>query len=170
MATKEKELVIAERVEIKMKPEIIAFVLMSIFTVLAISGLSLIFFPFVCILLGFAIILLEVLWFVTTIVYIVHNNDADINYVTYNAGVFTIHDIKQKVEFKKEQLVEVFFKQRKDWSRVPNKFEDHNDNYGTLVMWYKIDENNLYRITLKHVLIQRQNFDEVFAKKKPATK
>ena len=167
MATKDnKELVIAERVEIKMKAEIIAFILMSIFTMLAVSGFSLIFYPFVCILLGFSIIILEMLWFVSTIINIVHNNDADINYITYKNGVFTVHDIKQKIEFKKEHLVEVFFKQRKNWSRIPNKLEDHNDNYGTLVIWYKLDENNIFRITLKHTLIQRDNFEIVFGKGK----
>ena len=167
MATKEnKELVIAERVEIKMKAEIIAFVLMSIFTVLSVCGFSLIFYPIVCIMIGFAIILLEVLWFVTTIIYIVRNNDANVNYITYKNGVFTVHDLKQKIEFKKEQLIDVMFTPRKNWSRKKNILEDHNDDYGNLVMWYKIDENNLYRITLKHILIQRNVFEEVFGNKK----
>ncbi len=167
MTTKDnKEVVIAERVEMKMKAEIITFVLMSIFTVLAVSGFSLIFFPFLCILLGFSIILLEVLWFTTTIVYIVHNNDADVNYITYKEGVFTVHDIKQKIMFKKEQLVDVMFTQRKNWTRNPNVLEDRHDDYGNLVIWYKLDENNLYRITLKHILIQRNNFEQVFSSKK----
>ena len=44
MATKNKEYVIAERVKMKMKAEIIAFVLMCVFTVLA---MLIIFMPIV---------------------------------------------------------------------------------------------------------------------------
>lgn len=166
MATKNKEYVIAERVKMKMKAEIIAFVLMCVFTVLAMVGFSLIFYPAVCIVVGVVIIILEILWFLSTIVHIVFNNRADVNYITYKNGVFTLHDIKQNIEFKKEQLIDVFFKSRKNWSRVPNVLEDHNDDYGNLVIWYKIDDNNVFRITLKHVLIQRNVFEEVFGNKK----
>ena len=115
---------------------------------------------------GVVIIILEILWFLSTIVHIVFNNRADVNYITYKNGVFTLHDIKQNIEFKKEQLIDVFFRSRKNWSRVPNVLEDHNDDYGNLVIWYKIDDNNVFRITLKHVLIQRNVFEEVFGNKK----
>ena len=31
---------------------------------------------------------------------------------------------------------------------------------------FKLDENNIFRITLKHTLIQRENFEIVFGKGK----
>ena len=74
-----KETVVAERVHLRLKEEIFVFVSLAVLTVLAISGFTLIFHPFVCVLVGFSIILLEVLWFTTTVVYIVENNTADTN-------------------------------------------------------------------------------------------
>ena len=47
--------------------------------------------------------------------------------------------------------------------------EDSDDNYGKLIIWYKIDDNNIFRITLKDALLQKTVFDDIFASKKSKT-
>ena len=161
-----KEIVVAERVHLRLKEEIFVFVSLAILTVLAISGFTLIFHPLVCVFVGFSILLLEVLWFTTTIVYIVENNTADTKLLTYKDNVFTLHDIRQKVSFRKDDIIDVFFKEKRDIHRGRKILQDSDDNYGKLVVWYKIDDNNIYRITLKNALLQMKVFDEIFANKK----
>lgn len=164
-----KEMVVAERVHLRLKEEIFVFVSLAVLTVLAISGFTLIFHPFVCVLVGFSIILLEVLWFTTTVVYIVENNTADTKLLTYKDDVFTLHDVKQSVSFKKDDIIDVFFKHKRDVHRGRKILEDSDDNYGKLVIWYKIDDNNIFRITLKDALLQKTVFDDIFASKKSKT-
>ena len=162
----DKELVVAERVHLRLKEEIFVFVCLAVLTVLAITGFSLIFFPVVCIFVGFSIILLEVLWFTTTVVHIVENNAADPKLLTYKNGVFTLRDIKQTVTFKKTDIIDMLFKRKRDILRGRKILQDSDDNYGKLVIWYKIDDNNIFRLTLKDVMLQKTVFDEIFENQK----
>ena len=116
--------------------------------------------------MGFSIILLEVLWFTTTIVYIVENNAADNKLLTYKDEVFALHDIKQTVKFKKSDVIDIVFKHKRDIHRGRKIIQDGDDTYGKLVIWYKVDDNNIFRITLKNALLQKKVFDEIFASKK----
>ena len=161
-----KELVVAERVHMRLKEEIFVFVCLSILTILSISGFSLIFFPIVCIFVGFAIILLEVLWFTTTVVHIVENNAADTKLLTYKDEVFTFKDIRQSVTFKKDDVIDIVFKSKRDIHRGRKILEDSDDIYGKLVVWYKGADNNIYRLTLKDALLQKKVFDQIFENKK----
>lgn len=162
----DKELVVAERVHLRLKEEIFVFVCLTVLTVLAITGFSLIFFQVVCIFVGFSIILLEVLWFTTTVVHIVENNAADPKLLTYKNGVFTLRDIKQTVTFKKTDIIDMLFKRKRDILRGRKILQDSDDNYGKLVVWYKIDDNNIFRLTLKDVMLQKTVFDEIFENQK----
>ena len=161
-----KELVVAERVHMRMRDEIFVFVCLSILTILATCGFSLIFFPVVCIFVGFAIILLEVLWFTTTIVYIVENNAADTKLLTYKDSVFTLREIRSTVTFKKDDVFDMVFKHKRDIHRGRKILQDSDDEYGKLVIWYKVDDNNIFRLTLKDALIQKTVFNQIFESKK----
>ena len=106
------------------------------------------------------------LWFTTTIVYIVENNAADTKLLTYKDSVFTLREIRSTVTFKKDDVIDMVFKHKRDIHRGRKILQDSDDEYGKLVIWYKVDDNNIFRLTLKDALIQKTVFNQIFESKK----
>ena len=146
-----KSLVIAERVILKYKWDIVAFICLILFFI----GLIFLFNYLgwgIAIAICVLCIVGAIVWFVIDIMLIYGNNHSPAVLLTYKNNEFTIYCKKGNIKFRRGNVTSMTYEKKKSYFYTPYYWSVSEYNYGTFVVYLNNISGKSKRVALKNVV------------------